>query len=170
MSSSWASSVHSTGSCIDDIDHGLKSTKFRYAYVRFFACDDGLLIGIRFLFCLLLLSGEDKSECRKCVKVLQELENIDDDADQLGIAMVKLNDPDLADEYSLGTLPAMVYYRRRIPVVYDGEKDWLTMNLLWPKGFSKAQAKWNRFTSAITVSLNVSNHYQWLLITGTPAV
>ncbi|XP_076048874.1 hulk isoform X3 [Oratosquilla oratoria] len=62
-----------------------------------------------------------KSECRKCVKVLQELENIDDDADQLGIAMVKLNDPDLADEYSLGTLPAMVYYRRRIPVVYDGD-------------------------------------------------
>ncbi|XP_018017937.1 uncharacterized protein LOC108674456 isoform X2 [Hyalella azteca] len=62
-----------------------------------------------------------KSDCRKCVKVLAELENIDDDADQLGIAFVKLNDPDLADEYSLGTLPALVYYRRRIPVVFDGD-------------------------------------------------
>ncbi|KAK3864392.1 hypothetical protein Pcinc_029924 [Petrolisthes cinctipes] len=62
-----------------------------------------------------------KTECRKCMKALQELENVDDDADQLGIAFVKINDPDLADEYSLGSLPALVYYRRRIPVVYDGD-------------------------------------------------
>ena len=54
------------------------------------------------------------------MKVLAELENIDDDADQLGIAFVKLKDVDLADEYSLGALPALVYYRRRIPVVFDG--------------------------------------------------
>ncbi|XP_050711804.1 uncharacterized protein LOC126995938 isoform X6 [Eriocheir sinensis] len=65
--------------------------------------------------------GEHKNECRRCVKALQELENVDDDADQLGIAFVKINDPELADEYSLGSLPALVYYRRRIPVVYDGD-------------------------------------------------
>ncbi|XP_042207519.1 uncharacterized protein LOC121856222 isoform X4 [Homarus americanus] len=65
--------------------------------------------------------GEHKAECRRCVKALQELENVDDDADQLGIAFVKINDPELADEYSLGALPALVYYRRRIPVVYDGD-------------------------------------------------
>ncbi|KAK8738956.1 hypothetical protein OTU49_003758 [Cherax quadricarinatus] len=65
--------------------------------------------------------GEHKNECRRCVKALQELENVDDDADQLGIAFVKINDPELADEYSLGALPALVYYRRRIPVVYDGD-------------------------------------------------
>ncbi|KAL7646704.1 UNVERIFIED_CONTAM: hypothetical protein RMT77_001957 [Armadillidium vulgare] len=76
-----------------------------------------------------------KHDCRKCVKVLAELENIDDDADQLGIAFVKINDPELADEYSLGTLPALVYYRRRIPVVYDGDLlnedkvlEWLVAN------------------------------------------
>ncbi|XP_064114219.1 uncharacterized protein LOC135220720 isoform X11 [Macrobrachium nipponense] len=62
-----------------------------------------------------------KNECRRCVKALQELENVDDDADHLGIAFVKINDPELADEYSLGSLPALVYYRRRIPVVYDGD-------------------------------------------------
>ncbi|XP_045120698.1 uncharacterized protein LOC123510033 isoform X16 [Portunus trituberculatus] len=76
------------------------------------------------LFCYLgniCDQGEHKSECRRCVKALQELENVDDDADQLGIAFVKINDPELADEYSLGSLPALVYYRRRIPVVYDGD-------------------------------------------------
>ncbi|ROT67025.1 hypothetical protein C7M84_014912 [Penaeus vannamei] len=81
-----------------------------------------LLLSISSPFYLLLRGpAADKNECRRCVKVLQELENVDDDADQLGIAFVKINDAELADEYSLGALPALVYYRRRIPVVYDGD-------------------------------------------------
>ncbi|CAH0558548.1 unnamed protein product [Brassicogethes aeneus] len=62
-----------------------------------------------------------KPECRKCSKVLQELENIDDEADQLGIGFVKINDEMLAEEYNLGTLPALVYYRHQIPIIYEGE-------------------------------------------------
>ncbi|XP_044757514.1 uncharacterized protein LOC123315746 isoform X4 [Coccinella septempunctata] len=59
--------------------------------------------------------------CKKCAKVLQELENIDDEADQLGIGFVKINDEALAEEYNLGTLPALVYYRHQIPIIYEGE-------------------------------------------------
>uniref|UniRef100_A0A6P7G5Q2 Protein disulfide-isomerase n=1 Tax=Diabrotica virgifera virgifera TaxID=50390 RepID=A0A6P7G5Q2_DIAVI len=62
-----------------------------------------------------------KPECKKCSKVLQELENIDDEADQLGIGFVKINDESLAEEYNLGTLPALVYYRHQIPIIYEGE-------------------------------------------------
>ncbi|XP_018318516.1 uncharacterized protein LOC108732303 isoform X2 [Agrilus planipennis] len=62
-----------------------------------------------------------KPECKKCSKVLQELENIDDEADQLGIGFVKINDEDLAEEYNLGELPALVYYRHQTPIIYDGE-------------------------------------------------
>ncbi|XP_037080856.1 uncharacterized protein LOC119101604 isoform X10 [Pollicipes pollicipes] len=76
-----------------------------------------------------------KSSCRKCERALKELENIDDEADQLGIAFVKINDEALADEYSLDTLPTLVYYRNRIPIVYDGDLtkeedvlDWLVQN------------------------------------------
>lgn len=50
-----------------------------------------------------------------------ELENIDDEADQLGIGFVKINDEELADEYNLGTLPSLVYYRHQIPIIYEGE-------------------------------------------------
>lgn len=53
--------------------------------------------------------------------MLLELENIDDEADQLGIGFVKINDEDLADEYNLGTLPALVYYRHQIPIIYEGK-------------------------------------------------
>ncbi|XP_019876377.1 uncharacterized protein LOC109604293 isoform X1 [Aethina tumida] len=65
--------------------------------------------------------GLNKPECKKCSKVLQELENIDDEADQLGIGFVKINDEALAEEYNLGTLPALVYYRHQIPIIYEGE-------------------------------------------------
>ncbi|GAB0094572.1 Kynurenine 3-monooxygenase [Sergentomyia squamirostris] len=63
----------------------------------------------------------NKTECRKCAKAMQELENIDDEADQLGIGFVKIHDEDLADEYNLGSLPKLVYYRHQIPIIYENE-------------------------------------------------
>lgn len=69
----------------------------------------------------------DKPECKKCAKALQELENIDDEADQLGIGFVKIHDEELAEEYSLGELPRLVYYRHQIPIIYEGL--WLSFYL-----------------------------------------
>ncbi|XP_070499226.1 uncharacterized protein hlk isoform X3 [Chironomus tepperi] len=63
----------------------------------------------------------NKPECRKCAKALQELENIDDEADQLGIGFVKIHDETLADEYNLGDLPRLVYYRHKTPIIYENE-------------------------------------------------
>ncbi|CRK96270.1 CLUMA_CG009693, isoform B [Clunio marinus] len=63
----------------------------------------------------------NKPECRKCAKALQELENIDDEADQLGIGFVKIHDETLADEYNLGELPRLVYYRHKTPIIYENE-------------------------------------------------
>lgn len=62
----------------------------------------------------------DKPECKRCTKALQELENIDDEADQLDIGFVKVHDEALADEYNLGALPALVYYRHQTPILYEG--------------------------------------------------
>lgn len=63
----------------------------------------------------------DKPQCKKCAKALQELENIDDEADQLGIGFVKISDEELADEYNLGDLPKLVYYRHQIPIIYESQ-------------------------------------------------
>lgn len=67
-----------------------------------------------------LLKFKDKIQCRRCAKALQELENIDDEADQLGIGFVKIHDESLAEEYNLGSLPALVYYRHQTPIIYEG--------------------------------------------------
>lgn len=69
---------------------------------------------------MILVHKTDKPECKRCQKALQELENIDDEADQLGIGFVKIHDENLADEYNLGTLPVLVYYRNQIPIIYEG--------------------------------------------------
>ncbi|XP_052860918.1 uncharacterized protein LOC128267978 isoform X4 [Anopheles cruzii] len=65
--------------------------------------------------------NNNKPECKKCIKALQELENIDDEADQLDIGFVKIHDEDLAEEYNLGALPKLVYYRHQTPIVYEHE-------------------------------------------------
>lgn len=69
---------------------------------------------------LVWLVNLDQEKCKKCDKSLLRLEEIDDDADQKGIGFVKILDPNLAFEYGLEELPALVYYRHKIPIVYDG--------------------------------------------------
>ena len=57
---------------------------------------------------------------KESVEAMAELENIDGQADKVGIAMVKINDLELVAEFGLGKLPQLVYYRHTTPIVYDG--------------------------------------------------
>ena len=52
--------------------------------------------------------------------VLAELENIDDEADVFKIRFVRINDMELAEDYSLYYMPCLVYFRSGVPIVYDG--------------------------------------------------
>lgn len=63
----------------------------------------------------------DTDKCKKCDKAILHLEEIDDDADRNKIGFVKISDKNLAYEYGLENLPALVYYRKKIPIVYDGK-------------------------------------------------
>jgi len=67
--------------------------------------------------------------------VLQELENVDGKADNVGIAFVKINDLELVDEYNLASIPAIVYFRHATPILYQGDLmdeaavlEWLIQN------------------------------------------
>ena len=67
-----------------------------------------------------LLCLDDKTQ-RKSLKVIQELENIDDECDEKGIAFVRIDNIDEAREYGLDTLPVLVYFEDEIPYVYHGD-------------------------------------------------
>ena len=55
------------------------------------------------------------------MQVLQELENIDDDCDKHGIQFVKIDDDKAAGEFGIDSIPAIVYFEKQIPNVYDGK-------------------------------------------------
>lgn len=54
------------------------------------------------------------------MQALEELEHIDDDCDKYGIQFVKIDDYQAVKEYGLDSLPAVVYFEKGIPNVYDG--------------------------------------------------
>jgi len=72
-------------------------------------------------------------ECIECDTILESLEEIDDEADTFGIDFVKNNDPHAARQYNIYNTPALVYFRRMSPIVFDGDLmdgerilEWLT--------------------------------------------
>jgi hypothetical protein len=54
------------------------------------------------------------------MQVLSELETIDDDCDKHGIQFVKIDDDSAAKEFGIDDVPALVYFEKGIPNVYDG--------------------------------------------------
>lgn len=52
---------------------------------------------------------------------MEELEKIDGEADAFGIDMVKISDQEVAAQYNIANTPALVYFRKRNPLVYDGD-------------------------------------------------
>jgi len=63
----------------------------------------------------------DTRSCHTCDKVLEELENIDDDTDTFGVDFVKINDKRLAKHYGIKNFPALTYFRKKEPIIYEGK-------------------------------------------------
>lgn len=59
-------------------------------------------------------------DCEQCTKILEELENIDDDCDRHGITFVKTKDFPVAEQYGVHEYPALVYFEGGIPNVFEG--------------------------------------------------
>ena len=55
------------------------------------------------------------------MSILKELENIDDECDELNVDFVKISDPGVAPIFKLTQIPALIYFRRTVPIHYDGD-------------------------------------------------
>ena len=53
--------------------------------------------------------------------MFQNLENIDDDLDAVGIAFVKTDDAEFAAEMGVKKYPSLVYFELGNPSLYDGK-------------------------------------------------
>ncbi|TMW45725.1 hypothetical protein DOY81_009197, partial [Sarcophaga bullata] len=58
---------------------------------------------------------------KKSLKILNELENIDDECEEKNIDFVKTSDDDVQKEYDLPSLPALAFYRNKFRTIYTGD-------------------------------------------------
>uniref|UniRef100_A0A1I8C1G2 Thioredoxin domain-containing protein n=1 Tax=Meloidogyne hapla TaxID=6305 RepID=A0A1I8C1G2_MELHA len=71
---------------------------------------------------LVIFFYDGKLKCPECFIALSEIEEIDDDIEATGyIEVVKTDDRRVARECGINTFPALVYYRRSSPILYDGD-------------------------------------------------
>ena len=50
------------------------------------------------------------------------MEDIDDDADAVGVRMVKTEDKEFVKQYGLETFPTVVYFEKDDPHIYNGSE------------------------------------------------
>ena len=53
---------------------------------------------------------------------MEILETIDDDCDVHGVHFVKISDPAAAYHFGVSSLPSLVYFKNRLPSVFEGEQ------------------------------------------------
>lgn len=63
----------------------------------------------------------DDSDCAECEEILEELEQIDGEADMFGIDFVKIASAEAARKYEVTIIPSLVYFRKQVPMLYDGD-------------------------------------------------
>ena len=96
-----------------------------------------IFLRVNFVWLWLQFPRSDDDECIECDAILESLEEIDDEADTFGIDFVKNNDAHAARQYNIYNTPALVYFRRMSPIVFDGDLmdgerilEWLTSQVL----------------------------------------
>lgn len=72
--------------------------------------------------CVIHQSFTDETDHPDSALVLEKLENIDSETDNLDITFVKMSDSRYARKWGVTKLPAIVYFRKRFPSIYRGEK------------------------------------------------
>lgn len=63
----------------------------------------------------------DREGDKKSQKIINELENIDDECEEKDIDFVKTSDDGIEEEYDLPSLPALAFYRHQFRSIYTGD-------------------------------------------------
>ncbi|GMT30121.1 hypothetical protein PFISCL1PPCAC_21418 [Pristionchus fissidentatus] len=71
---------------------------------------------------LVIFFYDGRAACPSCGEALSEIEEIDDDIEATGyVNVVKTDDRSVAKELGVTTFPSLVYFRRKNPILYDGD-------------------------------------------------
>lgn len=70
--------------------------------------------------CILSFHFTDDNDDEASRAILIELENIDDDSEKLGVPFVKIDNPELAQQYGVKHLPSLIFFENQVPNYYKG--------------------------------------------------
>ena len=70
----------------------------------------------------MLIISDSETNCYICDETITSLEEIDDDAEAVGVRVIKTDDEEFADEYGITEFPAVVYFETGDPSIYDGRR------------------------------------------------
>ena len=65
--------------------------------------------------------SDSEENCEICDEALLQLESIDDDAEAVGVRVIKTDDKEIAEEYGITEFPAVIYFENQDPSIYDGK-------------------------------------------------
>lgn len=68
----------------------------------------------------LFISVDDKDD-KQDIRILNELENIDDELEKEGIVIIRMDNDAEAKEYGIDHLPTLIYFENKIPAIYEGD-------------------------------------------------
>lgn len=74
-----------------------------------------------FLSILYSLTFPDDKDSKQDIRILNEIENIDDDLEKEGIVIVRIDNDAEAKEYGIDHLPALIYFEDKLPAIYEGK-------------------------------------------------
>jgi len=107
----------------------------------------------------------DDKDDKQDMRILNELENIDDELEKEGIVIVRIDNAAEAKEYGLDHLPALIYFENKIPALYEGDLmnedevlEWLLVQ--------KKTATIEEVTDEILVNLINEHEYVVVFFTG----
>ena len=106
--------------------------QFRWIFIEILCAEQ---LNWRFLFWIALNADSQQQDCDDCMRILEELENIDDDTDRHGIHFVKTQDLNIATNFGVTEFPAVIYFENQVPSIYEGKNavnklcSWLTVRM-----------------------------------------
>lgn len=75
--------------------------------------------------------ADDDDDCQECEEILEALEQIDGEVDQFGIDFVKIASSEAAAKYNVVNIPSLLYFRKQVPMLYDGDLHQVDRVLQW---------------------------------------
>lgn len=84
-----------------------------------------------FLSILYSLTFPDDKDSKQDIRILNEIENIDDDLEKEGIVIVRIDNDAEAKEYGIDHLPALIYFEDKLPAIYEGKFLNIQIRILW---------------------------------------